>query len=121
MSYSLSFTINRLPKTINAIGRKHWAIKARETKDFHFLVADAVRDRKPTLPLQKARLVLTRHSASEPDFDGLVSGFKHTIDGLVKAGVLINDKPTNISPTYRWQKAPSGKGFITVAVEEIAQ
>jgi hypothetical protein len=105
---------------INSIGRQHWAIKVRETKDFHFLVWDAVRKRKPLRPLEHAQLFLVRHSASEPDFDGLTSGFKSTIDGLVKAGVLVDDKPSNISPVYRWEKAKRKQGYITVRVEEVS-
>lgn len=75
--------------------------------------------KKPPAPLQHAKLTLLRASSVEPDYDGLVSGFKHVIDCLVEAGILINDKRENIGvPDYLWEKAPMGKGFIRVTVEE---
>ena len=75
----------------------------------------------PPRPLPKAKLTLTRHSMIQPDYDGLVSAFKHVIDGLIEARVLENDKMNNIgAPTYLWEKAPRSKGFITIKVEEVA-
>lgn len=75
---------------------------------------------KPSTPLTKARLNLVRHSSFECDFDGLVSGFKHCIDGLVVAGVIKNDRMGNIGqPNYKWMRSSPGKGFVTIEVEEI--
>lgn len=75
---------------------------------------------RPAEPLERAHLILTRHSSSEPDFDGLAVSFKPVIDGLVEAGVLANDKSGNIGqPEYRWFKAPMKMGFITVEVREL--
>lgn len=119
--YVLEFNINRLPKMTNRISRAHWAVKTREASDFRQLVHDAVRLRKPPQALKRANLFLLRCSAQEPDFDGLVSGFKHVIDGLVSSGVLINDKSSNINPTYRWEKAKKNKGLIRVKVEEVSE
>jgi hypothetical protein len=65
-------------------------------------------------------LTLTRGSSVQPDYDGLVSGFKHVIDGLVLAKVLINDDQETIGiPEYKWVKADPKEGFIRVTVEEI--
>lgn len=68
-------------------------------------------------PLKKAQLILTRVSAVSPDSDGLVSSFKWVIDGLVRAGVLVNDGYGNIGmPEYRWEKGSRGQGKIRVVV-----
>lgn len=51
--------------------------------------------------------------------DGLVSGFKHVIDGLVVAGVIVDDKPSVIGQSqYRWTYRPSKQGgMISVKIE----
>lgn len=70
--------------------------------------------------MAKAKLTLTRYSSKEPDFDGLCSSFKNVIDGLVEAGVIIDDKMSVIGqPTYAWVKCPPKKGKIKVVVEEL--
>lgn len=75
--------------------------------------------KRPQSPLPKARLTLIRHSSQEPDHDGLVASFKSISDGLIDAGVIVNDKPSNIGqPTYMWQKARMKEGHIVVKVEE---
>jgi hypothetical protein len=73
---------------------------------------------QPAKPLTKAKLTLTRHSSMRPDSDGLVSSFKHVIDGLIEADVLVDDAFENIGmPVYLWLRAPPCKGFITIEVE----
>jgi hypothetical protein len=120
MSYRLEFDMLGLPKTTNSIGRAHWTVKAKEARRWITEVCVAVGSRKPVEPLPKARLMLTRYSSAEPDFDGLVSSFKHVIDGLIHAQILASDKPSVIgSPTYAWQKCPPRAGKITVIVEAI--
>lgn len=114
--YLLEFELPGLPKTTNSGGRSHWTVKAREAKKWKNLVA--VLASKPPTPLTKAKLTLTRCSAVEPDFDGLVSSFKHVVDGLVDARVIVNDKQSVIGqPAYLWEKASPGKGKIKVRVE----
>lgn len=53
------------------------------------------------------------------DHDNLVSGFKPIIDGLVRCGVLADDKWENIGfPVYHWEKSSPKDGKIIVLVEE---
>lgn len=76
----------------------------------------------PPKPLKRAKLTLTRCSSQEPDFDGLVSSFKHIIDGLILGGIIENDKMSNIGqPTYIWEKAPREKGKVIIEVEGYEQ
>lgn len=114
----IAFTLNVLPKTTNAGDRRHYMVKTQEKNAIHALVAHAIRAHLPRAPHQSVKLTLTRNSSVEPDYDGLVSSFKHVIDGLVKARFLANDKRENIGVAdYQWRKAKPGKGFIEVAIE----
>lgn len=121
MAYRLEFRINVLPSSTNSIGRKHWTIKAKEAREWKTWVALMAKSKGlPKAPLKKANLTLTRGSSVAPDADGLVSSFKHVIDGLVYAKVLENDRMDNIGmPDYRWEKAPQKNGWISVVVEEV--
>ena len=120
MKYVLEFEIEDLPRTYNSLGRSHWTVKAKEARKWISLVLSQCYQQRPPKPLQKARLILIRASSSSPDADGLVSSFKHVIDGLVKASILVNDKFENIGmPEYKWEKVPKNQGKIKVKVEEI--
>jgi hypothetical protein len=119
--YELSFELKGLPKMSNSNLRGHWHVKYGASKTWKRAVWRACWHLRPPLPLKRAHLTLTRCSSSEPDFDGLVSGFKHVIDGLVEAGVLENDKPSNIgTPDCKWIKTAPRKGKIIINVKEIA-
>ena len=115
----VAFEIPALPRMTNNSGRtnNHWSDRAKEAKQWQTAVMAMVGSQRPPSPLSLARLVLTRFSSVPPDPDGLVSGFKHIIDGLVHARVLKDDKWTNIGmPEYRWEKAPAKKGKVRVEV-----
>jgi hypothetical protein len=118
--YVLEFKIDGLPKTANKMLRSGWQMKHVHSKKWKREVWGRVWHKKPEHPLYNAKLTLTRHSSVRPDYDGLVSSFKSVIDGLVEAGVLINDRYENIgNPEYLWVKAPPAYGHIVVKVEEI--
>lgn len=112
------FCLFGLPKTINEIGRKHWSFKYKEANLWKGLVYHAcVLNKIASLELEQASMELTRHSSREPDFDNLAGSFKHVIDGLVEAGVIVDDKPSVIgSPVFKWEKTKIKGGFITVKV-----
>lgn len=119
--YYLEITLPGLPKTTNSKRRfAHWAQQNLEANQWKRSIKAYLVSKKPPAPLKQAKLTLTRYSSVEPDYDGLVSSFKHLIDGLTEAGVIENDRRENIGvPDYRWEKAAQGKGFIKVVVEEI--
>jgi hypothetical protein len=115
--YRLSLILSGLPKTTNAGGRLHWAVKVREARSWKNLVNVATRNAKPPHPLKAATLALTRYSTREPDFDGLVSSFKHIIDGLVDAGIIADDKPSVIGqPAFYWHKVAPKNGHVLIQV-----
>lgn len=118
--YRLEFEINGLPRMTNSRKSSHWRVIQREADDWKMRVILYAKSARPKVPLARAKLTLTRCSSTSPDSDGLVSGFKRVIDGLVLAGVLENDRYENIGmPTYLWRKVPAGMGMIRVVVEEV--
>lgn len=120
MSYSVEFELKGLPKLTNQLSRGVWQKRMGHTNLWKRKVWAAVWHLKPPEPLAHAALTLIRCSSREPDFDGLVSGFKPVIDGLVEAGILANDKSSNIGqPKYEWVKTSPKLGKIKIKVEEV--
>lgn len=121
----ISFFIPDLPLMTNNLLRRHWSFIMKEKNKWHRLVKAAVLTQTIVLgmkePYKKARITFIRRSLKEPDFDGLISGFKFVTDGLVSANVIVDDKVSVIGKsTYLWEKAlkKSDQG-IQVFVEEV--
>jgi len=113
----IEFTVPYLPKPRNRLN-VHWRYRQAEALTCKKFVALYAKRLAPKKPFFKASLTLIRYSSKEPDFDGLVSSFKHIIDGLIDIGVIENDKQQNIGqPIYQWAKVSPGKGKIFVRVE----
>lgn len=118
--YELEFELMGLPKMSNQLLGGHWTIRASHAKKWKRAVWAACWHLRPPLPLKKAMITLTRFSSQEPDFDGLTSGFKSPIDGLVEAKIIENDTVSIIGqPIYIYMKVPPGSGKIAIAVKEI--
>ena len=118
MTYSLTFELEGLPKSqTNNYG--HWRTRAKSKKDWEDRVIAATITQWPKDPLTEAKLTFTRCSSSEPDFDNLVASFKPVMDGLVRARIILDDKPSVVGqPQYRWEKAAPKQGKIRVQVVE---
>lgn len=120
MSFSAFVRINDLPLMSNELLRGGWKRKHAQAKKWKALVAIHFAKLRPPQPLLKANLNLTRASARQPDYDGLVSGFKSIIDGLVESEILANDTRDVIGvPQYDWLKAPQGKGHVLISVKDL--
>lgn len=123
MSYRLCIDINGLPKfTTNA--NSHWKARWVESKKWKREVGERIVYGRlgPDEPLKHARLILTRYAyGRRPDSDNLRSSFKHILDGLVEARVLIDDSPDVIGePEVRWLPAKAKQGKIRIEVLEVA-
>ncbi len=119
---TLTLEIPHLPKPVNSWMGEHWRVRHKSSKEWRIRVAQEVlvAGKPKSCPWKKAKLTLSRMSSGQMDFDGLVSSFKCVVDGLVKCGVLVDDKMANIGqPTYLHEKAPAGKGGIKIVVEEM--
>lgn len=120
--YEIEFEIDGLPKMPNSLLGASWKVRAGHAKRWERLVWKCVWPIKPNEPLAHAALLLIRCSSMEADFDGLVGSFKCVTDGLVKCGIIIDDKPAVIGqPSYKWEKVPPGKGKIKVKVIEVRE
>jgi Holliday junction resolvase RusA-like endonuclease len=118
LTYRLRLEIPGLPPLQSAGARSHWAKRWRENRDWSKRVAWATTGQRPPRPLDRARIVCTRYSPTEPDYDNLVASFKAAgLDALVRAGVLRDDSPEVVTVAYAWAQAPRGQGHITIEVE----
>lgn len=118
--YILSFELPGLPLMANALLRGHWRKKHGHAVKWKRAVWAKCWHVRPTAPLERAKLTLVRCSSREPDTDGLVSGFKSIVDGLVEAKVLVNDKTANIGfPEYKWEKSTNKLSRVKVRVEQL--
>lgn len=116
----IKLEIQDLPKMPNSLIRKHWAIITKEKNKWHGLIKLFLGHQVPKSPLKKAKLTLTRYSMRAPDYDGLVGSFKYVVDGLVKAGVIVDDKVSVIGDSkYSWVKAKKVDQRIEVVIETV--
>lgn len=118
MSYELEFEIKGLPPMTNKQSRNSWQARMGEANKWKNLVFRECYGKEPPEPLTKATLTLTRFSSYEPDFDGLVSGFKHVLDGLKVSKIILDDKVSVIgNPQYKWEKVSPRSGKIKVHIK----
>lgn len=121
MKLVTEFTLEGTPRLYNSSNRLHWAVKNKEAWKWKRLVQfKCIELGVSGLNLIKAKITIIRHSCKEPDFDGLVSGGKHLLDGLKLAKVITDDKQSVIGqPVYLWQfRGRSQGGMVTMRVEK---
>ena len=114
------FEIDALPKLPNKLLGAHWRVRSSHAREWATRTWAATCKQRPREPWKTVRLILERHSSSQPDHDGLVGSFKSVCDALVKCGIIEDDTPAHIlSAEYLWIKAPAKRGKIRVQVFEI--
>ena len=105
----LTITVRPVPElSKNRMKALHHQRAARYTReareDAHMLALKAIQERLPRgwkLPLSKAVLVVTQYYANRPlDYDGLAMKAAPSIDGLVDAGVIVDDAPKCVVGYY---------------------
>lgn len=113
------FYIPDLPPTVNVMMSWHWAKKHKHARIWKNAVIMECMSRDIChLNLNKASLTLTRHSSREIDADNLAGSWKWVLDGLVEAGVIVDDKPSIIgSPIFQWQKAKPMMGGVNIRID----
>lgn len=115
--YKHKVTIRSVPSLGNR--HQHWAKTARERKMWHQRIQFAFKYR-PLFPLKAVSIYVVRYSSRMPDYDNLVYSFKPIFDGLIHAGIIVNDDMnTVVMRHYSWAKVKRGQEQITIDVEEI--
>lgn len=103
----------------NAHANASWFRRKAEADKWKRLMFYELVGKAPKEPLTNIELTCVRYSSREPDYDGLVSGFKHCIDALKINKIILDDKPSVIgTPIYRWEKCSKGSGKITIEIKE---
>lgn len=116
--YTLNITVPGLPKRINQMSGRTWYVRSAESKKW--LSSISAYATIPPNPIRRAKLTLVRFSSRCPDYDGLVSSFKHVIDALVTLRILEDDSMIHIGmPDFMWVITDRGKGKIQIIVEEL--
>ena len=121
MSFKLEVIIPGVPKIATNGPHGHWSVRSRERKKWRHLVVLAIGQKKPSSPFERVFCTFIRATCREPDFDNLVASMKPIRDGLVDAGIVVNDKTSNMPEAkYIWEKAAKDNSHVRVIVEEVA-
>jgi len=89
--YTLHLEIPAIPKSLNKAFRTNRFASNNLNKIWDRVIWEACKGQLPPEPLQNARIVIRRDFYRTLDYDGLVGSMKPVVDGLVTAGVLIDD------------------------------
>jgi Holliday junction resolvase RusA-like endonuclease len=106
---------------INSASGVHWRTKQgwkREASRQVFAALIEAKWRPAEGPFEFAHVTCLRRSSHVPDRDNLAESFKHVVDCIVRAGVLVDDAPNHARVTYLWAKAPPNAGGIEVVITE---
>lgn len=120
-SFSLKFTLETMPITLNAVLGGKWRARYKNFKLIHNLIHYKVRLEKPAKPIQKAKVTIWRYSSGTLDRDNMFFTFKPIVDGLVEAGVIQDDGFDQVKELYPHQIKikRTEKPRVEVLVEEI--
>lgn len=110
-----------MPLTLNQLMGKHWRSRHSSFKTIHKLIHLLTIKSRPEKPISSARVSIWRHSSGTLDRDNLYFTFKPIIDGLVEAGVILDDGFDMVKELYPHQVKISRKEAkkVVVLVEEL--
>jgi len=118
--YSVTITLQGLPKMVNANFKNNWRALWVERKKWKELTARSFVTHAPPAPLKKAKVTIVRHSSRCPDYDGLVSAAKALLDGLKLAKIIEDDNMNVIGrPEFKWEKCSPKNGHVVITVESV--
>lgn len=117
--YRLEVDLPGLPP-LNSASNMTWKAKIGKRKTWAKIIGFCVpKAKRPQIPLEHARVMITRFSSAPPDFDNLGHAAKWVLDELQSVGVLSNDNAKCIgSPTLKWEKVRPKNGHTLVIVEQ---
>lgn len=118
--YRLLLELPGLTKTINhRHGNWRWAAK-HNAYWRNLSKLNARMHPRPAKPLARCKIVFTRCSSMRTDFDNLVGSFKAICDGLIDAGIIVDDNDEVIvERIYKWEKAKAKEGKMRLELSEL--
>jgi Holliday junction resolvase RusA-like endonuclease len=123
MKYHLDIVILGLPKMLPNMSSKSWrAVHFEKMKWKNIVMNEIILHKlKPKMPIEKCKLILTRFSSKQSDFDNRVASFKAVVDGLITVGIMIDDKDSVIVERhYPWIKESNRhRQRIRIEIEEL--
>ncbi len=122
--YQATIEVDGLPLTTNAMNAQGKWTRIKDKRKWHDLIGKylLLHRLKPSAPLKRARLRLSRFSSKLPDYDGLVGSFKSCVDALVEFDVLEDDSLNHIGmPEFHWEKVRPKLGKIKIEIWEVTQ
>jgi Holliday junction resolvase RusA-like endonuclease len=120
MNGTIDLEVKGLPPMANG-SHGSWQVKNALRKYWKTQVGLMLLGKTPKVPHKKVKVVFTRYSSVEPDYDGLVHGFKPVRDALVQYGVVEDDKSSNMQAEYKWIRAGRRDGKIRVEITPIPE
>lgn len=94
---SLALELDNIPPSFNGregVLRMHWAKRQKVSEGWQYRVKSLVNQRPPKgIPYKRCVILYTVYGVREQDWDNLSSTYKFIGDGLVNAGVLVDDNP----------------------------
>lgn len=105
-SWTLTLPITR-PLSMN--DREHWAVKAKRVREVREAVATLARKEGiPQLTRMAVELHYSPRDKRRRDAENLVATQKAAVDGLVQAGVIVDDCEPYYTPRMPKLDAPNG-------------
>lgn len=113
----IEITFAGLPKSPNRRMSMHWRAKGREVKAWRTKAAWVARAHpdRPEEPWRLVELTLIRGASRMCDIDNHISSFKALIDGLVDAGIILDDNP-NVVRAIRCEHIPTKRDATYVKI-----
>ena len=123
MPDSIQITTHRLPQPKvrgNArVNRFEKADLIAEEKQYMKDLLKACEGSVPYETFKKARATFNYWNPKEIDWDNFLIGCKAWMDAIVKAGILVDDKPSVLSIVLDgWHKCKRGEEKVVIEIEE---
>ena len=105
-SNCVTITLPLPPKSLSPNWRGHWRVKAKAVKDYRFLSAYRTEvalypARRPLWPAATLQATFYHAQKRRRDPDNLNASLKSAQDGLVDAGLLVDDEHVTHLPTKK--------------------
>lgn len=118
--YRLEFELLGVPEALNKMLRMHWMKRNKHSHYWYEYIANETRKLKPKEPLRYAKITLVRYSPRTLDFDGAIGSFKVIVDGLKRAGIILDDRWDYVG-AWCLDQVKAKEQKIKVIVEEVIQ